>query len=441
MKTTSAAAIQASSKKPFFTLFLFRSYVLTGVILSACMGIDTFRSMVYQVFALLFSLLLISFIFSLPPKRGLSARRRLPEFATAKQSFRYTLIIENQTRQKKSGFELQEDFKDPRPSLEQFINTQEPFEHKRNLWDRSFKVQRWMWLVKQNQNAETKPVAIPETGPRETRTVTNKLVPLKRGYIYFQGVTFYHAEPLGLTRYFFHQNLEDRLLVLPKRYKIPNTALPGSRKHHQGGIALTTQIGNADEFISLRDYRPGDPMRRIHWKSLAKTGKLIIRENQDEHFVRYALILDTFSQDPSNMDFEVSVSIAASYAATIGTNESLLDLIIAGTQVFQYASGRGLAGTRKLLEILALVQPSVSPDFKTVSNTVMEHSSRLSGCIFVMNTLDEQRLNLMGSLKAAGIALAVFLSSHEKPAQSTDGIFWIDPKNVQACLDSIWDLP
>ena len=44
----------------------------------------------------------------------------------------------------------------------------------------------------------------------------------------------------------------------------------------------------------MRDYRPGDPLRRIHWKSWAKTGRPVVKEYQDEFFVRHGLILDTF---------------------------------------------------------------------------------------------------------------------------------------------------
>ena len=46
--------------------------------------------------------------------------------------------------------------------------------------------------------------------------------------------------------------------------------------------------------MSLRDYRPGDPLQRIHWKSFARTGDPVVREYQDEFFERHALILDTF---------------------------------------------------------------------------------------------------------------------------------------------------
>jgi hypothetical protein len=87
--------------------------------------------------------------------------------------------------------------------------------------------------------------------------------------------------------------LQARVIALPKRYRIPPLALPGARKFQQGGVSLSASIGDSEEFLSLRDYRPGDPLQRLHWKSFARTGKPIVKEYQDEFFERHALVLDT----------------------------------------------------------------------------------------------------------------------------------------------------
>ena len=210
-------------------------------------------------------------------------------------------------------------------------------------------------------------------------------------------------------RSFYHTANEARLLVLPRRYPVPQLDLPGTRKHHTGGIALTSKVGNSDEFVSLRDYRPGDPMRLIHWKSLAKTGKLIIRENRDEHFVRHALILDTHAPDNAAQTFETAVSLAASYVSQLTTGESLLDLFFAGSRVFHYDSGRGLSGNTKFLEILALIQPGKENSFEPVARAVLKYKALLSGCILVFTSLDSERLDLLNSLKANRIGVTAFL--------------------------------
>src|SRR5204862_6450540 len=103
-----------------------------------------------------------------------------------------------------------------------------------------------------------------------------------------------------------------------------------------GGVALASAIGESEEFVSLRDYRPGDPLRRIHWRSWAKAGKPVVKDFQDEFFVRHALILDTFTEPDDLAVFEEAVSVAASFACTVDTQESLLDLLFIGPQAFTF---------------------------------------------------------------------------------------------------------
>ncbi len=411
--------------------------LIYGIIFTACLGVDTFRSMVYQLFSFFFCLVLLSALFSFKKKTGLTAWRILPEFATAGKTITYTLVVENHTKKSQSGWEIKEVVKDQIPSFDSFINDREPFEKMRNPWDRQLKVQRWMWLVRNKKNALFKTNSIPEISKKSRVEMKAKLTPLNRGYVHLNGFVFLLKEPLGITRSFYRITKPGKLLVLPKRYTVPELSLPGSRKHHSGGIALTSRVGDSDEFISLRDYRPGDPMRQIHWKSWAKTGKLIIRENQDEHFVRHALVLDTFSSKGSGDDFEAAVSLAASFVSTLADGESLLDLIVAGSRVYRTSSGRGLSGTRKLLEILALVKPTPEKSFLKISTTVLKYKRLLSGCILIFNTLDSDRLDLLNQLKALQIPTKAFLLTDEKTRSMEKGIYPVIRNDVQKSLNKM----
>jgi uncharacterized protein (DUF58 family) len=55
-------------------------------------------------------------------------------------------------------------------------------------------------------------------------------------------------------------------------------------KYQQGGVALASNVGQSDEFVALRDYRQGDPLRHIHWRSWARAGKPVVKEFEDEFF-------------------------------------------------------------------------------------------------------------------------------------------------------------
>jgi hypothetical protein len=74
-------------------------------------------------------------------------------------------------------------------------------------------------------------------------------------------------------------------------------------------------VGDSQEFLQLRDYRPGDPVRRIHWPSTARSGRLVVKETGEEYFARIGLVMDTFTGDDDGAILDAAVSVAASLAA------------------------------------------------------------------------------------------------------------------------------
>ena len=158
-------------------------------------------------------------------------------------------------------------------------------------------------------------VAVPPLAPGAVGGVQAELTPLRRGRLTLGGVNVARSDALGVARTTVTVPVTQSLLVLPRRYPVPSVELPGGRKYHQGGMALASSVGDSEEFVALRDYQPGDPLRRIHWRSWAKLGTPIVKEHQNEFFVRHALVLDTFvDTEPSDV-FEEAVSVAASLAA------------------------------------------------------------------------------------------------------------------------------
>jgi len=222
------------------------------------------------------------------------------------------------------------------------------------------------------------------------------------------------------------------VLVLPKRYPLPPIPLPGTRKYQPGGVALASSVGDSEEFLSVRDYRPGDPLRRIHWKSWAKMGEPIVKEYQDEFFVRHALILDTFQKTEQSEVLEEALSVAASFAYTIQTQESLLDLMFVGTEAYCFTSGRGIAHVDRMLEILASVRACSDKPFSTLPALVMERSSLLSGCVCVLLSWDEERQKLIHLLKVLGLPVLVLVITDDEAAKPLldPGPMKSDPENL-----------
>lgn len=228
------------------------------------------------------------------------------------------------------------------------------------------------------------------------------------------------------------------LLVLPKRYALPPIPLPGTRQYQQGGVALASSIGHSEEFVGLRDYRPGDSLRNIHWKSFARVGEPVVREYQDEFFERHALVLDTFPtahHDPQA--FEECVSIASSFAFTVNTQECLLDLLFVGEKPHCFTSGRGQMTTQGLLEVLAGVQPSHLKSFQALHDAVIERHSGMTGSICILLCWDEDRQNFVQHLRKLGVPVLVLVVSNVGVEHRPPWVHVIRPSNVAEDLASL----
>jgi uncharacterized protein (DUF58 family) len=216
-----------------------------------------------------------------------------------------------------------------------------------------------------------------------------------------------------------------------------------AQRYQQGGVSLSSSVGDSQEFMSLRDYRPGDPLRRIHWRSWAKTGRPIVRECHDEYFTRHALVLDTFLSGADTRAFEEAVSVAASFACSLLTQESLLDLLFVGAEAFCFTAGRGLAGSRQMLEILASVEPCRGKSFSELRSSVVRRHDTLSGIICILLAWDSERKELVSRLRALRVPVMPLVVAPPGgipppgPGATEDGVRYLEAGRIPEGLARI----
>ncbi len=381
----------------------------------AMLGVDTENTIAYQAFTLLLFLLLLAGICSWRFGARFAAARRLPRFGTVGRPFSYSVTLRNLSRKTQTCLTLLENLADPRPSFDEWIAFQKG-EEKRV---RSLRLSRGL-RSNPFRPAIVRGVPVPAVRPNEAVEVQVELTPLRRGVIRFAGVICARPDPFGLMRALSRTPLPQTVLVLPRRYPLPPLAFPGVLKYQEGGVALASSVGRSEEFVALREYRRGDPLRHIHWRSWAKTGKPIVKEFEDEFFVRHALVLDTFIDHPYSEAFEEAVSVAASFACTIQTQESLLDLLFVGPQAYCFTAGRGLAHADQMLEILASVRPATGQPFRELEHLVLNHIRAVSGCICVLLSWDAERRAFIEKLEALGVPLLVLVVTEAGQGKSVE---------------------
>ncbi|RKZ36686.1 MAG: DUF58 domain-containing protein [Gammaproteobacteria bacterium] len=383
--------------------------ILSGAIASGMFAVDTRRTLAYQLLMLAAVVVVLGMVAAPFFRARIQARRRLPRLATVGEGFEYTVALTNRGQRVEKGLFLSEALRTRPPTFEEFARTELPGGERMNWFDRYVGYPRWAWLMNRNRGARVAAFALPDLLPGAETPVRARLTPTRRGYLRFAGFSLLRPDPLGIFNARVRLKQAESLLVLPKTYEMPALSLPGNRRYQRGGVALASSVGDSQEFMSLREYRPGDPTRHIHWRSWARLGEPVVKEFQDEFFVRQALILDTFMGHRGSRRFEEAVSVAASLARNLSGRESLVDLAFVGDKSYYFTAGRGVAQTERLLEILACVDVCMDQSFDALPRVVMEHAARLSSCTCVLLEWDEARQRLVEALNALGVPVRVFV--------------------------------
>lgn len=364
----------------------------------------------FQMRGSILTVLGISLIWAFFRNAQVKIHRELPRLATAGEPVHYRVKVHNTSRKRLASAKLLELPPDNRPSYRLFTNSKEPGEEKRNIVDQMLAYYRWEWLqhTLTRFTPESAP-PLPHLEAGENVSTKLSLTPRKRGVITLSDMRVCLPDPLGIFQRCKRTSAaDDKLIVLPKRYRLPAYHIPGHARFQLGGESASSSTGQSGDFTSVRDYRPGDPIRHIHWKSWARTGKAIVKEYEDVFFPRYGLVLDTYSPAHQAELFELAVSLAASFASSIDTRESLLDLMFIRNKAHVFSTGNGEDRIDSMLEVLANVSCEPNHDFISLQKLVLRYSDELTACICIFTEWCDQRRDTVMKLHHAGMPLKVF---------------------------------
>lgn len=268
--------------------------------------------------------------------------------------------------------------------------------------------------------AEVRPAgelpAIDRLAPGESAEVTVRLACHARGAYTLRRLQAASAFPSGLFKWARRAGGAERLIVYPRFTRLERFDVPHGRNYQPGGIPVVSQIGESTEFTSTREWRQGDRVKDVHWPSFARTGKLIVKEYQEEYFVRLAMVLDVEARDAKEEKrLEEGLSLAAGIADALARQEFIIDLFAAGPQVFHFQAGRAIAHLENILEILACLEPGDRLDHAALEAALVPEAARLSAVIFLLMDWDERRAAIVQELKKHGVAVRVLCLDAQRP--------------------------
>jgi len=190
----------------------------------------------------------------------------------------------------------------------------------------------------------------------------------RRGIIDIGPVTTVRTDPLGTLKREAAWAEVHRLFVHPKTVAVPSTSA-GFVRDLEG--TPSRDIVNEDiSFHQIREYQPGDGRRHVHWKSTAKTGRLMVRQFEETRRARLCIVLgmhdDEFASDD---EYELAVSIAGSLGIR-AVRDGRQIAVIASDQILDVAK----RSVRAIRSLSVLTPTALLDDLSTVerSSAAME---------------------------------------------------------------------
>lgn len=165
-----------------------------------------------------------------------------------------------------------------------------------------------------------------------------ELPPQQRGIVRIGPASTVRSDPLGLLRREHAFDDVHDLYVHPRTVAVPS-ASAGLIRDLDG--APTRRLVDADmSFHAIREYAPGDSRRQVHWKSTAKTGRLMVRQYEESRRSRMAVVLGLAEAEYASADeFELAVSAAASLSLRAVHDARDLDVVV-GAEIPRVVRGR-----------------------------------------------------------------------------------------------------
>jgi uncharacterized protein (DUF58 family) len=249
---------------------------------------------------------------------------------------------------------------------------------------------------------------------REVRTIGYRLPTPRRGRYVGGPLTVRLTDPFGLIELTRSFSATSSFIVTPVVESVPEARTPNSLDVGENAGSHSIGTHGADD-ASTREYRHGDDLRKIHWRSTARTGVLMVRYEERPWQGQVALLLDLRSaghgrgETPQSGDLRESSSVewAISAIASVGS-----ELLRGGRELSLLSTDSAdvripFASTSRFVDHLADVRESAFPDLAPVADQ-LRLAARDSTIVAVLGALDDVSAQVLVDARPRGSAAPAF---------------------------------
>ena len=210
----------------------------------------------------------------------------------------------------------------------------------------------------------------------------------------------YHLGPVKMRvkdafDLFYNERLEESIhsfSVFPQVEVLENQVITSRSPKLLSGAMPLNVIGTGTEFYSLREFVPGDSLRSVNWKALAKKGKMMVNETVREDVMDVILLVDAREVSAvgggRDTPLEMSCRAAATYAKQLLDERNNVALMVYGDNIDRVDLDRGEHHLFKILTALSSAKPQGNLKLELVMKDLLPHIPSGSP-IILFSSLDD----------------------------------------------------
>ena len=295
----------------------------------------------------MFMLPVVSFAFGWRAVRGLTAARTGPAVAEVGEELEFTLRVANHGSLRRCFVWVH----DPLPAGLQHVE-----DHQEEEAPPALGVAALEPVLKPARGARL----VPGVGPGEEIEVRYTALARRRGRHVIPPTELMASDPLGIFPRRCSVGDATAVRVYPRPVPLPRFVL-GVGAYDAMATSRPELPGEGQEFRALRDYVPGDDLRRVHWKTSARRGKLTVVEFDQARAVHLHIVLDLHPEalvgDADDSTIETAVTVAASLAQHTLDGGGTVRLTARGKEDYSLDAVASPEEFTEVLEALALAEP------------------------------------------------------------------------------------
>ena len=270
--------------------------------------------------------------------------------------------------------------------------------------------------------------------PRGVREVTYPVRADVRGRYRVGPLSVRLTDPFGLVELTRSFASTDNLIVTPVVSHLPPVRLGGDWANGGDATSRSVAVSGSDD-AATREYRHGDDLRKVHWRSTARVGELMVRREEQPFQSRATVLLDTRAsahrgEGPAS-SFEWAVNAAASICVSLSRSGFALRLLADNGHDLLPPLLPGTEGAA--LDALAAVTAARTPTLEAATEQ-LRHSGVDGVLIAVLGSLGPEDADRLARLRHGSSACVAVLINTETWSPGRSAARAVDADKPAAAL-------